>query len=113
MGEAHENRDAMTRQLAGDADSEHERIGANEFMTARSHLVSLSWCGLFEDVQSSAAQIERFWGLSDVAETIDAKPRLNTNFERPRDFRLSAIEKEIILKRNKWDSMLYDLAVVL
>lgn len=121
------NRNVMTKYVAGadvkawynvqrrqskTGDIEDLDINQNEYMTARANLINMGWIGLFENLEHSVDHLKYFWNL-EVGSKINEKPVINQNFDKPLDVPLTQIQRELILKRNRWDKMLYELAVVL
>eukprot|EP00483_Globobulimina_turgida_P009000 UN09018 len=111
------NRNIMTKYLCGshlNENMENVLVNGNEYVVARNNLLSMGWIGLFEDLVSSVKQLQYFWKLSgENTMKISMETEINKNFDKPFDIRLTLSEHQTILKRNRWDVMLYELALVL
>ena len=102
------NRNVMTKYFCNCG--EEMMINGNEYMKARNNLMSLGWIGIFDDLQQSVDKLMFFWNLDGK---IKIAMETNKNFDKPFDVKLSVSEHQTILKRNKWDAMLYEQASVL
>merc|ERR1712232_265035 len=98
------NRNVMTKYFCNCG--KEMMINGNEYIKARNNLISLGWIGLFDYLQGSADELMFFLNLNGK---IKISSETNTNFDKPFDIKLSVSEHELILKRNKWDVMLYEL----
>ena len=116
------NRNIMTKFICGNdiktwytPNSHHQKLSdfianGNDYYLARINLISMGWIGLFHDLDESVKQLQYLWKLDDNK---NMKLEMNKNFDKPFNIKLTQNQREIILKRNKWDVMLYELALVL
>ena len=119
------NRNIQTKYICGDdlktwynPQSHHKTmndfiVNGNEYMIARNNLISMGWIGLFEQLDESVKQLKWFWKLSQDYKSGNMKTEINKNFDKPFNVQLTVTQHDAIIKRNKWDLMLYDLAKVL
>ena len=116
------NQNLMTKYISGadvnawydvNMQNEAKLINGNDYVMARNNLMSMGWIGLFNDLQNSVDQLAYFWNLEKNENKIKTKAEINKNFDKPFNIKLTVSEHESILKRNKWDVMLYELAIVL
>merc|ERR1712129_607707 len=95
------NRNVMTKAFCSSSECDLLSI---EYMKARNNLMMCGWIGLFNELQQSVDELMFVWQMDADIQMDNVQMDVNS---------VSVTEHETIRKRNKWDVMLYELAIVL